>query len=154
MGDYCLFDFVFHYPFFGESKREVVFMRTLLILFLGTFLWADGEADLLSLAAIQDAFFTSNGRYIRTDPTPVSIPNEGTDTKITQLIKAGGGENETITFTPTAKDYQFHAMGWVSTENFSVASGKPQVIKNGYRIIAKRVLASGVIETLEYINEP
>lgn len=125
-------------------------MKTLpLFLFLSVLAFADVQTDILTLVAEQNAKFTADGSYVRTNPTPALVPTEGAATKFTKLESV---ENETreITFVPTAKDYQFHAKGYSVQKN---VSGQPPQMWHGFEIIAKRELANGIIETLTYVKE-
>ena len=98
--------------------------------------------DILFLKNKQDNFFLANGRYIQALPTPVLIPTKGDVTSFTELNKPDD-ETVKLTFTPTAKDYQF----FIHVSSYRDKSMPRQF---GYYIHARRKLAANVLEEITY----
>lgn len=96
--------------------------------------------DILTLVAKQEQLYKDNGRYVQALPTPELIPTVGSDTKITELSKPEDVGTK-ISFTPTAKDYQFSV-------NVMSRLNPDKTEDHGYLVIAKRDLGDGIIETI------
>jgi len=72
------------------------------------------QDDIKTLKTLEEQFRADYGRYFETDnEKPFVVPIEGTDLKTTKLSRfkkgfaALSGAPDTISFTPTAKDYHF-----------------------------------------------
>ncbi len=94
------------------------------------------KEDILKIKAAQEDIYKKDKAYLRTSPTPATIPEKGDVTTFTEL-NAGPRQTEKMTFTPTAKDYQY---------TVHTTSGKGG---DGCVVVAKRDLGDGMIETIE-----
>jgi len=102
------------------------------------------KEDILYLKGEEDTYFANNGRYVQALKTPAAIPTIGDATNFTELNKPAD-EAVTLTFTPTAKDYQF----WIDV----VGKKTDQGHEFGYYVTARRKLADNVIEEIKFRKE-
>lgn len=94
------------------------------------------KEDILQIKEDQEKIYKEKKAYLRTSPTPATIPEKGDVTTFTEL-NVGPRQTEKMSFTPSAKDYQF-------TVHTSSHKGVDKCI-----VIARRSLGDGMIETIE-----
>ena len=101
--------------------------------------------DILELKQKEDTYFANNGRYVQALKTPAQIPMIGDVTTFTELNKPDD-ETVVLTFTPTAKDYQF----FISVSERLIRDDTNQF---GYYVHARRKLAENVLEEITFRKE-
>lgn len=110
------------------------------------------EHDIEQIRTIQRAEKTAGRSYIIGLPTPEEIPTKGSQLTINELRSHHSDLSRKIEFTPTAKDYQFSVL------KCSTNAKDKKGMAEAFRIVAKRDLGDGIIETIttehEWDREP
>ena len=95
--------------------------------------------DIFILNGKQNQLFKDQKRYVQCLPTPETIPAKDSISAISKMLNPSN-ETVEVSFTPTAKDYQFRIDVWTRLHE--------GIETTGFVVTAKRDLGDGLIETI------